>query len=394
MHVGIVYNAPLGNGGLGYQAATVVQALQTENVRLSLWGPSGGMGFESVGKGQIEQHEATLPLPAWLARYSPWRWYQGHWEWLRFSHWGQQAAQQLAHSEVDALYTFTEVGLEPLRWAAKHNFPACLDSPTGHVRNFRHILQQETRRWCNVPFLGHPTEAMCRRAEEEYRLAGLIRTSSAWAKQSLIAGGVAADKIVVVPMPINLHRFQPAVQRLPPEGPLRICFVGSVDCRKGFVYLLRALQQFTPQQTTLRMVGGTVNRACRKLLQREAAGLNVVCEPGDPLPVYQQSELFVLPSLEDGFGLVVAEAMACGLPVIVTDQCGAAAWVTPGETGWVIPSANTPALAEALALALQMRQQLPLMGTHARQQVEALADSQCLEQLRTRFYSFVQASHG
>ena len=68
MHVGIVYNAPLGNGGLGYQAATVVQALQTENVRLSLWGPSGGMGFESVGKGQIEQHEATLPLPAWLAR--------------------------------------------------------------------------------------------------------------------------------------------------------------------------------------------------------------------------------------------------------------------------------------------------------------------------------------
>ena len=90
---------------------------------------------------------------------------------------------------------------------------------------------------------------------------------------------------------------------------------------------------------------------------------------GDPVPVYRSSDIFVLPTLEDGFGYVAAEAMACGLPVIVTDACGAAEWVTPEETGWIVPPRSPEALATVLELARARRQDLREMGTNARERI-------------------------
>jgi glycosyltransferase involved in cell wall biosynthesis len=125
----------------------------------------------------------------------------------------------------------------------------------------------------------------------------------------------------------------------------------------------------------------------RRLFQRERQGLQVEASPGDPRPVYQRSELFVLPSLEDGFGLVVGEAMACGLPVVVTDQCGAAAWVEPGRTGWLVPAGREQALAEVLEEAIRRRAELPCMGERARAAVEAHVAADPLARLRTWFES-------
>jgi glycosyltransferase involved in cell wall biosynthesis len=90
--------------------------------------------------------------------------------------------------------------------------------------------------------------------------------------------------------------------------------------------------------------------------------------PGDPVPSYRSADLFVFPSLEDGFGYVVAEAMACGLPVIVTDACGAAEWVTP-DAGWIVPARSTEALANALDAARGQRARLSEMGAAARQTI-------------------------
>jgi glycosyltransferase involved in cell wall biosynthesis len=66
---------------------------------------------------------------------------------------------------------------------------------------------------------------------------------------------------------------------------------------------------------------------------------------------YQSAEIIVLPTLSDGFGLVVYEAMACGLPVVVTDRCGAA--VEDGRSGLVVPHADADALAGALRRLLE-----------------------------------------
>jgi glycosyltransferase involved in cell wall biosynthesis len=137
---------------------------------------------------------------------------------------------------------------------------------------------------------------------------------------------------------------------------------------------------------SLEIVGATGNRTTRKFFEEECKGLRVRAAPGDPVPAYHRAEVFVLPSLHDGFGFVVAEAMACGLPVIVTEDCGAASWVREGRTGWIVPSASVDALVDALSDAMRRRKELPTMGSVARTDVELLAGPSRLNHLRDWFY--------
>jgi glycosyltransferase involved in cell wall biosynthesis len=223
---------------------------------------------------------------------------------------------------------------------------------------------------------------MVERVQREYELAMRVRVSSHWSKGSFIENGVPAGKIAVFQQPVNLSRFRPAREFPPAKGPLRVCFVGSLDLRKGFVYLLQAAKLVGTERISLEVVGASGDRVCKLLLMRERAGLALCCTPGDPLPTYQSAELMVLPTLEDGSPFAAAEAMACGLPVIVTNCCGSAEWVRPGVTGWIVPTASAEALAAALEDALSRRDQLRLMGAAARRDTECRAGLHCLQPLR------------
>jgi glycosyltransferase involved in cell wall biosynthesis len=132
----------------------------------------------------------------------------------------------------------------------------------------------------------------------------------------------------------------------------------------------------------LEIVGATGDSSSRKLFQRESAGLNLRCAPGDPIAAYQRAELLVMPTLEDGSPFAVAEAMASGLPVIVTDCCGAAEWVRPGESGWVVHGGDAGALAGAIEDATRRRNDLRAMGQRAREDTERRAGLHCLAPLR------------
>src|SRR5262249_3954593 len=126
----------------------------------------------------------------------------------------------------------------------------------------------------------------------------------------------------------------------------------------------------------LRVVGATGNRSCRRLFERLRQGLRVEVAPGDPVPALQRAEVFVLPTLEDGSPFAVAEAMASGLPVIVTRSSGAAEWVRDGETGWIVAERSVDGLAAALETALGRRAELREMGLRGRRDTEGRADPQ------------------
>jgi glycosyltransferase involved in cell wall biosynthesis len=223
---------------------------------------------------------------------------------------------------------------------------------------------------------------MVKRVEQEYALGDRMRVSSQWSKASLTGYDIDAAKIGVYQQPLNLSRFRPACGLPSAHGPLRVCFVGSLDLRKGFVYLLRAIKQIGCERMSLEAVGATGDRLCRQIFARESEGIGLRCAPGDPVPAYQRAEVMVMPTLEDGSPFAVAEAMACGLPVIVTDCCGSAEWVRPRETGWIVPGANVEALAGALEEAIERRGHLRSMGAAARRDTERRAGLHCLEPLR------------
>ena len=210
---------------------------------------------------------------------------------------------------------------------------------------------------------------MTARVLREYSLASLIRVSSKWAEQSPISAGVAEAKIHVFSQQLDLSRYCPDGSLRDTQGPLRLVFVGSVELRKGFHVLLRAIRRVGPSHFSLRMVGATGNRQDSRLLRSEAQGLSVSIAPGDSLPAYHRAELAILPSLEDGFGFAAGEAMACGLPVIVSDQCGAQEWVEPGS-GWIVKAGDGEALATALEDALSKRPVRAAMGRISRSSAE------------------------
>jgi len=291
----------------------------------------------------------------------------------------------------NACYAFTQVALETLRWAEREGAMTVIDNPNGHIRNFRDICERESQRWFGKKFHGHPSPRMVERVEEEYHLAGRIRVYAPWGKASMTAFGVPQEKIHILRQTINLERFCPPAQRPVNQGPLRVCYVGSLDLRKGFVYLLRAIRALGARHIRLQIAGATGDRDCAQLLARESAGLQVEASPCDSVAVYQQSELLVVPTLEDGLPFVLVEGMACGLPVIVTEEAGAGECVRPGSSGWVVPSAQVDSLQAALEDALRRRRELPEMGRNARAAVEQYAGPAQLQQLSDWFYSPIRA---
>jgi len=211
--------------------------------------------------------------------------------------------------------------------------------------------------------------------------------SSAWAAASTAREVDQPAKIVVIDQPIDLERFHVPLERRS-SAKFHVVMVGSLDVRKGVLHLLRAARRVrSPLRLTL--VGGTGNRQMKLALRRESKGIDVVLAPGNPVPAYHSADVSILPSLEDGFGFVVAEAMACGLPTIVTDQSGAAEWVREANAGWVIPAGQDVAIADALEDAHAKRTELRGMGVRARRYVEQRADVRCFDAIETLAMSVV-----
>ncbi len=361
--IAFVHGVSIGGGGLAVQSANALAGLAMCG-DVHAYGPPRAFWPRTGAAPRAQWHVCRSAMPWW----SRWRLLRGHSGRAQWSHdvrLARAALASIAAQPPDLCYGFTHVSLETLRWARDRGIPTVLESANGHIRAFRRIYTDEQARWCRRRYLGPPASAAVERVEQEYAAAGRIRVSSLWARRSLIDGGVTPSKIHVLPQPVDLARFRPPDTRADPSGPLRVVFVGSLDWRKGFIYLLRALRRVGPD-VSLEIVGRTVDRCTRIVFAREREGLAVRAAPGDPLPAYHRAELCVLPTLEDGSPFAAAEGMACGLPLMTTDACGAAEWVEPGHTGWIVPARDVDALAGALREALRRRDELPEMGRAAR----------------------------
>ena len=311
----VAYGTQAGIGGLGLQAASAIAGLATAG-RITAIGP----GLSTVWPLETPPPPGIRwdPLPEWRAswfgRHILRRVRPGRVVFSHDRHIGRSIPDRLSTRRPDLVYSFTQIALEALEWARANGTPTVLDNPNGHIRGFAGVYRVEWNKWFGGSYPGHPTEEMVARVEQEYQLADRIRVSSEWAKQSMIQHGIDRDKIIVCPQPVNRLQFRPPLHRPTASGPLRVCCVGSLDLRKGFVYLLRAVRLLGSARIRVEFVGSTGDRGSRQLFARESVGLDVIANPGDPIPAYHRAEVLVLPSLEDGFGFVTAEAMACGLP--------------------------------------------------------------------------------
>ena len=172
--------------------------------------------------------------------------------------------------------------------------------------------------------------------------------------------GVPEEKLVTIYNGIDLDAFCPQNSEIRlqvrqtlqiPENALTYVFVGSGFKRKGLETAIRAL----PEEAHLIAVGKDKETARFKHMATQTGANNdqsqrvhFVGPQKDVRPYYAASDVFVFPTIYEPFGSVVLEALACGLPVITTDRCGAGELITQGVEGFVLPAGDTEAFAACM----------------------------------------------
>lgn len=242
-----------------------------------------------------------------------------------------------------------------------------LNYPVAHHRQRRLIRDEElalepsfAATWPGFDDWGPGHEAQL---DREIELADRVLLGSGFAADSFVAQGVPRDKLCVVPYGVDLQTFWPAATA-PAREPFKVIYAGQLTQRKGLSYLLRGYQGFARADSTLTLVGSQVGGP---EALRPFAGLftHVPHQTRAALAQrYRQSHVFVFPTLVEGMPLVVLEAMACGLPVIVTAN-GPAGIVRDGVDGFIVPQRNAQAVHEKLELLYRDRELCAAMGHSA-----------------------------
>ena len=185
------------------------------------------------------------------------------------------------------------------------------------------------------------------RKAAEYALADVILVLSEVERRSFLEQGFAPETLLEIPLWADPALWHPPSERSAASGrPLRVLYIGSGELRKGIPYLLRAVRQ-SGAEIDLALVG-VRTPLMEPFLQEHQAHFRYV-PPTTKLELRAmcwRSDVLVLPSLVDAFGFVALEAMACGLPVVVTENCG----VPVPDPSWRVPIMDAGALAERLLL--------------------------------------------
>ncbi len=184
----------------------------------------------------------------------------------------------------------------------------------------------------------------------EYAQAERIYVASRYIWESFVEEGVPDSVLSRFPL-TPAARFAPDdAQRRSPT--FNIVYVGGLSVAKGVPLLVDAVRRLPHEDMRLVLVGGWKSRGMRRFIeQARAEDRRIEVAPGDPLPHLLAARLCVHPSFVDGFSYGAAEALACGVPVIASEDTGMKELIEPGRSGLVVPTGDRAALTEAIEAA-------------------------------------------
>ncbi len=236
------------------------------------------------------------------------------------------------------------------------------------------------------------SDAAFQEMAEEADLANGWAAASRYTALTLAEHGIPAEKIHVVPYGVDLKSFQPRSQPPAKGDPFTIVYVGSLIQRKGLSYLLDAVRALKSKNIRLLLRGrGAVDRDLLKSYSDVDFDLKLGLPLSELVQDIQRSDVFVLPSLTEGFAQVILEAMACGVPVITTANTCAPDVLTEGEHGFILPIRDPTAIEEKLVWGLDNRDALAAMGRSAAAQAEIFTLERFRAEIRAAYAAMVEA---
>lgn len=332
----VACNAPYGSGGLGQHFTQIVEETRSDQ-RLAHYYSCGVPAHDPSG------YLIQVPVQRWLP-YTPLRYSPGGMNHITGTLFDRTVAAHLQPCQEfegfggQALVSFRrarQLGCETL----------CLQAANSHVNNVRRQHQQAIQQWgLETSWLN---EAQRQRTLQEYTAADIIHVASEYTRETFLAAGIPATKLRKRVFDVH-PRFVPPRDR-PQDGVFRIVYIGSLTVMKGIPVLLEAFSRLRDRNAELILVGGWATRGMRHYLQTWLArDTRIQIAPGDPLPHLQRANVCVHPTYEDGFAYAPMEALACGVPAIVTEDTGMKEHIRPGINGYIVPTGDWEAILDCL----------------------------------------------
>ena len=278
-----------------------------------------------------------------------------------------------AREGVGGVYAYEDGCLETFRSAKKIGLKRFYDLPIAYWETVQKILEEEKQRlpeWEPTLVGTRDSGAKLARKTEEAELADIVVVPSLFVLNSLPASIRAEKECVVAEFgspPANLD----AARRAPGVSTkLRVLFAGSMTQRKGLADLFAAMKLLQRSDVELIVMGSPI--ASMEFYRSQWDGFTYA--PTRPhrevLELMQGCDVLVLPSLVEGRALVQQEAMANGLPLIITENTGGEDLIVPGETGFLVPIRCPEKIAEKIAWLADHREALPEMRVAAVKKAE------------------------
>jgi starch synthase len=265
----------------------------------------------------------------------------------------QRFQESIPHASLrasDALIGFDTSSWRLAARAQELQVPFYLDRSIAHPAALARIeeeLHQRYPEWC--PAAAPRPDYLAQAEAQEHRLAHRIMVGGSFARDTLLAEGIDAEKIIVNPYGVDWDRFQPG--KAEPGGrPRRFLFLGSHIARKGLPVLIDAWRALGVRRGDGELwLAGPCGARERRLIP-ELPGLRVLgAVPHSDVPsLLARTDVLVLPSFFEGFGLVLLEALAAGVPFIATPHTGAVDLPAGDPFGLTVPVGSTEALRTAL----------------------------------------------
>ncbi len=277
----------------------------------------------------------------------------------------------LKEQEIDIFVGWANYFLNSLENIKKTGAKIIIESGSTHILEQQKLLSEEYEKF------GVKYESINKNTVDkilrEYDESDYIMCPSNFTKNSFLKYGISENKIIQVPYGVDLSFYSKIEKQK--TNKFRVIFVGLVCLRKGVQYLLQAWQKLNlPIDKTELLIVGNILSDINPFLKNIKLNKNVIfygsTDKNNLSKLYSQSSLFVLPSIEEGLSMTIAEAMASGLPVICTTNTGGQDLIQNGVQGFISTIRDTDDLAEKILFCYTHKDLSNQMGLSGAQKVK------------------------
>jgi len=237
--------------------------------------------------------------------------------------------------------------LQSIKAVKKNGGIAICELATAHITFAKHILNEEKQlhpEWADsISNVDFPMQYENRLVDEPNE-ADIVIAASAFTKLSLTESGIPENKIHILPLGADVEHIKYLEKKRNKNKPLKLLYAGTVTQRKGIYYLLEAMKYFSKSEVELHIIGNVFGSGTAFDKYKSMCTYHGSVSQQQLFEMYHEFDVLVLPTIFEGFALVIVEAMAAGLPVITTAHSIGPELINNDQNGYIVPIRNIEAI--------------------------------------------------